>query len=150
MPPPFWVHCNRCAVGYSKELPMYLLSCSHTFCKNCMRYSSKNNKSSKSAQIGHSSLALSDKGKSCPLCKSAIKFKALPQVINSHGSGRVFFVQKQMDIVKESHHFFCCSCRMNKRHSSILMPSAQSTMWLPNPNSRESTSNTWLNSLRKQ
>lgn len=41
MPTPFWVHCNRCAVSYSRELPMYLLTCSHTICKICMRCSSK-------------------------------------------------------------------------------------------------------------
>lgn len=44
MPPPFWMHCNICAVQYNPTTKFYMLSCQHTLCRECMKSTSKKTK----------------------------------------------------------------------------------------------------------
>lgn len=76
MPPPFWMHCNICALEYNPSKKFYLLSCQHTLCRDCMKSTGKTRKNDRQ----HNLTTFLDNGKKCPLDKKSIQFEEVTKL----------------------------------------------------------------------
>ncbi|CAO1410824.1 unnamed protein product [Diamesa serratosioi] len=97
MPPPFWMHCNVCAIQYSSAKKFYMMSCQHTLCRDCMK--------------------LTENGKKCPLDKKDIKFE---EVTKLQEKQRRFFQPKILSVLNEPMKMINFQQKQQKHYVNLI------------------------------
>lgn len=81
MTTPYWIHCNSCAFLLVLKADLFILSCGHLLCKNCLTEIGKKNFKSPLKIYNFFYLEC---GTKCVLCNRIVKYIEFKKISENH------------------------------------------------------------------